>query len=141
MRLMLLCLLCGLLALATRIDAASIALVGDSTVTDDAEEWADRRLQDYPDLTITPEHIFSADDMVAAYVRFAGTHSGDVEDARGVPATGQMIDWVVMVHFRVACGKFVEVWSVGDDLGRLQRLGVITADELQSVSPVATPMP
>jgi hypothetical protein len=30
---------------------------------------------------------------------------------------------------------------VADDLGRLQRLGVITAEELQSVEPVATPAP
>lgn len=36
MRLIVLCLLCGLLVVATRVDATSIALVGDSTVTDDA---------------------------------------------------------------------------------------------------------
>ena len=36
MRLILICLMCGLLALATRVDAVTIALVGDSTVTDKA---------------------------------------------------------------------------------------------------------
>jgi hypothetical protein len=30
---------------------------------------------------------------------------------------------------------------VADDLGRLQRLGVITDEELQSVAPMATPSP
>lgn len=107
--------------------------------TDDAGTWANKRLQDYPDLTVTVEQVFGAGDMVAAYVRYAGTHQGDTEDAQGVPATGLPTEWVGMVNFRVECGKIAEIWSVADDLGRLRRLGVITADELRSVEPVATP--
>jgi predicted ester cyclase len=87
------------------------------------------------------EHAFATDDMAAAYVRYAGTHSGDTEDQLGVPATGQTVEWVVMVHLRFECGKIAEIWSVGDELGKLQRMGVITADELLSVEPVATPAP
>lgn len=109
--------------------------------TDSAESWASKRLQDFPDLSVTVEHAFAAGDMAAAYVRYVGTHSGDTEDAQGVPATGQSIEWVTMVHFQIECGKIAEVWSVADDLGRLQRLGVITAEELQSVEPIATPAP
>ena len=41
--------------------------------------------------------------------------------------------------FRIECGKIAEIWAVADDLGRLQRLGVITNKELQSVAPPATP--
>jgi steroid delta-isomerase-like uncharacterized protein len=107
--------------------------------TDDAGTWADRRQQDYPDLTTTVEQVFASGDMVASYVRYTGTHSGDSEDAQGVPATGRGIEWVGMANFRIACGKIAEIWSVADDLGRLRRLGVITAEELQSVAPVATP--
>jgi hypothetical protein len=44
-----------------------------------------------------------------------------------------------MANFRIECGKIAEIWTVADDLGRLQRLGVITPDELQSAEPVATP--
>jgi steroid delta-isomerase-like uncharacterized protein len=110
-------------------------------ITESAGSWASKRLQDYPDLTVTVEQIFATDDMVAAYVRYTGTHSGDTEEAQGVQATGQMIEWVGMVNFRVECGKFAEIWSVADDLGRLRRLGVITAEELASAEPVATPTP
>ncbi len=109
--------------------------------TDGAETWANKRLQDYPDLEVTVEQVFSAGDMAASYVRFAGTHSGDAEDARGVPATGLPTEWVSMVNFRVECGKIAEVWSVSDDLGQLRQLGVISDAELQSVDPVATPTP
>jgi steroid delta-isomerase-like uncharacterized protein len=109
--------------------------------TDAAETWANKRLQDFPDLEVTVEQVFSAGDMAASYVRFAGTHSGDAEDARGVPATGLPTEWVSMVNFRVECGKIAEVWSVSDDLGQLRQLGVISDAELQSVDPVATPTP
>jgi predicted ester cyclase len=106
---------------------------------DDTETWANKRLQDYPDLDVTVEHVFSAGDMAASYVRFAGTHSDDAEDAQGIPATGLRTEWVTMVNFRIECGKIAEVWSVADDLGRLRQLGVISDAELQSVDPVATP--
>ena len=109
--------------------------------TDGAGTWANTRLQDYPDLEVTVEQVFSAGDMVASYIRFAGTQSGDAEDARGVPATGLRTEWVSMVNFRVECGKIAEVWSVSDDLGQLRQLGVISDAELQSVDPVATPTP
>ncbi len=110
-------------------------------ITESAESWADDRFQDFPDLSATVEHAFATDDMAAAYVRYAGTHSGDTEDQLGVPATGQTVEWVVMVHLRFECGEIAEIWSVGDELGKLQRMGVITADELLSVEPVATPAP
>lgn len=110
--------------------------------TDDAGTWANKRQQDYPDLTTTVEHVFATDDMAAAYTRYTGTQSGDAEDAQGVPITGQPVEWVGMAHFRIECGRIAEVWSVADDLGRLRRLGVITAEELQSVDDsAASPTP
>jgi predicted ester cyclase len=95
--------------------------------------------QDYPDLEVTVEQVIAEGDMVASYQRYTGTQQGDVEDERGVPATGLATEWVSMGLFRIECGKIAEVWAVADDLGRLQRLGVITDEELQSVEPVATP--
>jgi hypothetical protein len=41
--------------------------------------------------------------------------------------------------FRIECGTIAEIWAATDDLGRLQRLGVITDEELQSVAPLARP--
>ena len=41
--------------------------------------------------------------------------------------TGQQITYMVIAINRFAGGKSVEVWSVGDDLGFWQQLGVIPA--------------
>lgn len=107
--------------------------------TGGADTWAGERQQDYPDLQVTPEQIIAENDMVASYNRYVGTQEGDVEDELGIPATGLQTEWVSMGLFRIECGKIAEIWSVADDLGRLQGLGVITAEELQSAAPVATP--
>jgi steroid delta-isomerase-like uncharacterized protein len=107
--------------------------------TGGADDWASDRQQDYPDLDVTVEQMIAEGDMVASYQRYTGTQEGDVEDAQGIPATGLQTEWVSMGLFRIECGKFAEIWAVADDLGRLQRLGVITDEELQSVAPVATP--
>jgi predicted ester cyclase len=107
--------------------------------TGGTEEWASDREQDYPDLQVTVEQVVAEGDMVASYQRYTGTQQGDVEDERGVPATGLATEWVSMGLFRIECGKIAEIWAVADDLGRLQRLGVITDEELQSVAPLATP--
>ena len=106
--------------------------------TGGTKAWADDRGQDYPDLIVTVEQMIAEGDMVASYQRYTGTQEGDVEEDMGVPATGLQTEWVSMGLFRVECGKIAEIWSVADDLGRLQRLGVITAEELQSA---ATPAP
>ena len=111
----------------------------EESQTGGTEEWASDRGQDYPDLEVTVEQVITEGDMVASYQRYTGTQQGDVEDERGVPATGLATEWVSMGLFRIECGKIAEVWAVADDLGRLQRLGVITDEELQSAAPLATP--
>jgi steroid delta-isomerase-like uncharacterized protein len=111
----------------------------EETQTGGAEDWASDRGQDYPDLNVAVELLLAEGDMVASYQRYMGTQEGDVEDEMGVPATGLMTEWVSTGFFRVECGKFAEIWAVADDLGRLQDLGVITEEELQSAEPVATP--
>jgi steroid delta-isomerase-like uncharacterized protein len=111
----------------------------EESQTGGTEDWASDRTQDYPDLQVTVEQVIAEDDMVASYQRYTGTQQGDVEDERGVPAIGLATEWVSMGLFRIECGKIAEIWAVADDLGRLQRLGVITGEELQSVAPLATP--
>ena len=111
----------------------------EASQTGGTEDWASDREQDYPDLQVTVEQVIAEGDMVASYQRYTGTQHGDVEDERGVPATGLPTEWVSMGLFRIECGKIAEIWAVADDLGRLQRLGVITDEELQSVAPLATP--
>jgi steroid delta-isomerase-like uncharacterized protein len=111
----------------------------EESQTGGTEEWASDRGQDYPDLQVTIEQVIAEGDMVASYQRYTGTQQGDVEDELGVPATGLATEWVSMGLFRIECGKIAEIWAVADDLGKLQRLGVITDEELQSIAPVATP--
>jgi steroid delta-isomerase-like uncharacterized protein len=113
----------------------------EESQTGGTEEWASDRTQDYPDLQVTIEQVIAEGDMVASYQRYTGTQQGDVEDERGVPTTGLATEWISTGFFRIECGKIAEIWAVADDLGRLQRLGVITDDELQSVGPLATPSP
>jgi ketosteroid isomerase-like protein len=45
-----------------------------------AEEWADDRQADYPDMQVTVEQMLAEGDMVASMQRYTGTQSGDVED-------------------------------------------------------------
>jgi hypothetical protein len=55
-----------------------------------------------------------------------------------VAVTWQQADWVSAVFFRFDCGKIAEGWSISDNLGMLEDLGVITDEELQSAEPEAT---
>lgn len=109
------------------------------TQTGGADNWAEDRQNDYPDLEATVDQIVAGEDRVAAYVIFSGTHQGDTEDDRGIPSTGRPNEWVVMAMFRFECGLIAELWSVADDLNRLINIGVITEEELQTVEEVATP--
>ena len=113
----------------------------EAAQTGGTEDWAGDRQQDYPDLTVTVEQTIAEGDVVASYQRYTGTQQGDIEEEMGVPATGLQTEWVSMGLFRIECGKIAEIWSVADDLGRLQRLGVISDQELQSIELVATPTP
>jgi predicted ester cyclase len=105
---------------------------------DDTTTWANSRREDYPDQSFNVDMVVAEGDMVAAYLSWSGTQKDDEEDT-GVPATGKRADWVSAVFFRFDCGKIADVWSISDDLGRLEDLGVITEEELQSAEPAATP--
>ena len=102
--------------------------------------WADDRNEDFPDATVTVDRMVAEGDLVAAYLTWSGTHHDDEED-QSIPATGQSAEWVAAVFFQIECGKISHVWSVADNLGRLQDLGVITDEELQSAETAATPAP
>src|SRR5829696_10312636 len=75
----------------------------EESQTGGTEEWASDREQDYPDLLVTVEQVIAEGDMVASYQRYTGTQEGDVEDERGVPATGLGTEWVSMGLFRIEC--------------------------------------
>jgi predicted ester cyclase len=55
---------------------------------------------------------------------FRGTHQGDF---RGIAPTGKQVTTTAIVISRIANGKAIEAWYNGDDLGRMQQLGVVPA--------------
>ena len=89
---------------------------------------------------MTVERIVAEDDLVAAYLTWSGTHQDDDEE-QGVSETGKSAEWMSAVFFQIDCGKIRDIWCVADNLGRLEDLGVITDEELQSADTVATPAP
>jgi predicted ester cyclase len=104
---------------------------GDERVAADLQE-------DFPDRTVTIDLMVAEGDMVAAYTTMSGTQLDDDEDT-GAPATGMKAEWVGAVFFRIECGKIAETWRVIDHLDRLQELGIVTEEELQSAEAIATP--
>jgi len=61
-------------------------------------------------------------DRVVVRHTFGGTHQGDF---MGIPPTGKYVTTTAIVISRIANGKGIEAWINGDDLGRMQQLGVI----------------
>ncbi len=76
----------------------------------------------FPDTKFTIEDMVAEDDKVAARVTWRGTHQGEL---RGIPPTGKNINVPGVSIYRIADGKFAEVFSFTDTLGMMQQLGVI----------------
>lgn len=80
----------------------------------------------FPDARLDIEDMIAEGDKVAARMTSSGTHKGEFV---GIPPTGKRVS-VQHVHwFRLADGKVVEQWSVRDDLGQMQQMGVIPSPE------------
>ena len=75
-----------------------------------------------PDSYFTVEDMVAEGDKVATRKTFHGTHQGTF---MGIPPTGQQVSIGLIDVVRVADGKVVEHWSMGDNLGMMQQLGVI----------------
>ncbi|HLO33673.1 MAG TPA: ester cyclase [Anaerolineales bacterium] len=82
----------------------------------------------FPDLKITVKNRVITEDYVAAELEFAGTNSGALQLAPGVPAipaTGRKVNGkgTYFVHFKN--GKPVEVRSYPDAAGMMMQLGLM----------------
>ena len=80
----------------------------------------------FPDIRLTVEDIFSAEEMVAARVAFHGTHQGEFQ---GMPPTGKEVAFSSIEINRVADGKVEEHWVELDLLSLMQQLGAIPEPE------------
>ncbi len=80
--------------------------------------------------------------MVTAYLVWSGTQDGSIPQWNS-PATGRPMEREAINIWRVACGRLAEAWVVADNLTMLRQLGIISDEELATVSTptIATPAP
>lgn len=77
-------------------------------------------LRAYPDMHYTIVHMLAEGDLVAVYLRAAGTQQGSFF---GVAPTGSCSTFSGVYHCRVVNGQIVEDWDIFDLLTALFRLG------------------
>jgi steroid delta-isomerase-like uncharacterized protein len=78
----------------------------------------------FPDLKNTVIRQIAEGDMVVQQISSSGTMTGDF---MGMKATGKSATWETIHIVRVQDGKLAEHWSVQDQLGMLQQLGLAPA--------------
>jgi predicted ester cyclase len=76
-----------------------------------------------PDFRAQVEAVVAEDDLLAARIRYSGTHR---DSLRGVAPTGRVLTWEAMTFRRFDDeGRVVERWILGDDLSLLHQLGLL----------------
>jgi len=76
-------------------------------------------------------------DNVATHKTFHGTHQGEL---MGIPPTGQQVSIGLIDIVRTADGQVVEYWSMVDNLGMMQQLGVIPGSRQSGASGPSEPL-
>ena len=74
------------------------------------------------DMSYTVEDMFAEGDKVADRMTWQATHQGEL---MGFPPTGNRVTGTEMHISRIAEGKIVERWGLGDNLGLMQQLGAV----------------
>ena len=87
--------------------------------------------QAFPDSYFTIEDMMAEGDKVATRRTFHGSHQGEF---MGIPPAGRRVSMGLIDVVRISDGRVVEHWSVGDNLGMMQQLGVIP-QQGESVEP------
>src|SRR5918998_5340514 len=78
--------------------------------------------QAFPDSYFTVEDMIAEGDKVVTRKTFHGTHEGEF---MSIPPSGRTVNVSLIDVVRISDGQVVEHWSVGDNLGMMQQLGVI----------------
>ena len=92
-----------------------------------------RSLAEFPDLKGIIDETIAVDDRVVVLLTYEGTNRGAFNDWKA-PATGRTAKWQGVQIMRIACGKIVENIVVADRLTQLRQLGIISDDELSTVT-------
>jgi C-1 hydroxylase len=61
-------------------------------------------------------------DLVMVYCKGQGNQQGEYI---GIPATNKQVTLSIVYIFRIADGRIVEVWNLGDQAGEWQQLGIL----------------
>ncbi len=100
----------------------------------------------FPDERHEVEELVSDGELVAARVRFTGTHSampsvpfvlGGV--LAGIPPTGRSVSVAHHHFFRVRNGRIAEHWGVREDLEMARQLGILAPGPNPALTPTAQP--
>ncbi len=78
--------------------------------------------QAFPDSYFTIEDMIAEGDKVVTRKTFHGTHEGEF---MSIPPTRRRVSISLIDIVRIAGGRVVEHWSLADNLGMMQQLGVI----------------
>jgi steroid delta-isomerase-like uncharacterized protein len=76
----------------------------------------------FPDFHAMIHDQVAEEDKVVTRKTVSGTHQGDF---MGIPPTGKHMEVPVIDIFRVVDGKCTDHWSVVDQLGMMQQLGLV----------------
>jgi steroid delta-isomerase-like uncharacterized protein len=76
----------------------------------------------FPDLNITVNQWVAEGDLVVGAMTTSGTQTGEF---MGMPPSGKNFSMSEMHMVRVANGKIVEHWGVGDHMSMMQQLGLV----------------
>jgi predicted ester cyclase len=76
----------------------------------------------FPDAKITIERDIAEGDYVVQHLRTTGIQTGALFD---IPATNKKTSVIGVITSKFKDGKIVETWSLFDQLGLMQQLGVV----------------
>ena len=89
--------------------------------------------QAFPDSYFTIEDMMAEGEKVATRKTFHGTHQGE---SMGILPTGQQVSMGLIDIVRIADGRVVEHWSMADNLGMMQQLGIVPLPgDMEEASP------
>ena len=112
----------GNFAMADDIFAPNIAINGNIVGPAGPKRNCANRLTGFPDLQVVIEEQVIADDKIVTRARWSGTHTGPY---RGIAPPGKHVAVRDMSIWRFVDGRSVENWTVMDELGLMQQLGVL----------------
>jgi predicted ester cyclase len=89
---------------------------------DGFRQYVSNLLTAFPDFHVTVNMLFAENDLVVFQATASGTNLGPFGP---IPATGNPWQNTAIVVRRVADGKIVELWQVGDMLSLLMQIGLV----------------